>query len=362
MRLRTKVNAAVAAGLVLGGLTLPTATSAADANIVYGWGENYAGQTGAPASVEAGPMPINLFATDATQVSAGDTFSVALRADGTVWAWGDNHLGQLGNDDPTVTSTNTPVQVHGLPAAIVQVSAGGTFSLALAADGSVWAWGWNDYGQLGTTGAASWKALRVPVVSGVSKVTAGWQFGMALTSNGEVWTWGDDRHGELGDGLPLQSRPTPKHVPVGYGMTDIAAGLYHALALRPGSVWAWGDNTYGQLGNATVAYSPTSVRVNRLTDNAYQIAAGSNHSLALDRDGSVWAWGGNSSGQLGNGVVDSNPHNVPVHLATTTTFPAPVTQISAGAAISLAVLSGGGLWIWGNNQYGTVDAGFPRDQ
>src|SRR5262249_19132161 len=117
---------------------------------------------------------------------------------------------------------------------------------------------------------------------------------------------------------------------------------------------------YGQLGNATVPYkSPTSVRVSRFTDNAVQIEAGGDHSMALDRDGSLWTWGENSSGQLGNGVVDNDPPNLPVHLAPPT-LPGPITPISAGGDDSLAVLSGGGLWMWGDNFWGQVDPSLPR--
>jgi Regulator of chromosome condensation (RCC1) repeat/PASTA domain len=137
--------------------------------------------------------------------------------------------------------------------------------------------------------------------------------------------------------------------------------LAHALALRPGSLWAWGDNMSGQLGNGTiVADSATPVRVDRRTDRVTQIDAGSLHSLARDADGSIWVWGRNDQGQLGIGVVDdwnAPGRNVPIHVATPG-----VTQVSAGAGTSLAVLADGGLLMWGRDYFGTLGDGTRNSQ
>jgi alpha-tubulin suppressor-like RCC1 family protein len=347
--------------VVLGSLALPVAASAADVNIVYGWGDNYVGQVGVPVSngvVQGVPVPVAGSATNVTQVSAGDLFNVALHADGTVWAWG---LGGRLGDGTSTQNSYVPVPVPGLPGGIVQVAAGSDHALALAADGSVWAWGSNAYGALGMAGGNPTTAVRVPVLTGVRQVAAGLNFSVALRTNGEVWTWGRGDHGQLGDGTHVTSRPTPARAPMAYGMTQVTAGYYHAMALRPGSLWAWGDNSFGQLGNGTtVADSATAVRVDRQTDHVTQIDAGPLHNLALDPDGSIWAWGDNRYAALGIGVVDDpngpfgHGRNRPVHVLTSG-----VTQISAGSENGLAVLADGGVLVWGLDLYGVLADGTP---
>jgi alpha-tubulin suppressor-like RCC1 family protein len=286
--------------------------------------------------------------------SAGESFNVVLRAEGTVYAWGENGRGQLGN--ARREDSCDPWRVLGLPPGIVQVSAGADHSLALASDGTVWAWGSNEYGQLGTAGVSPLVAIRVPGITGVRQVSAGFAFSMALRDNGEVWTWGRGDEGQLGDGRYVASRATPARAGTGYGVVQISAGYYHALALRPGSLWAWGSNEFGLLGNGTtVASSASPVRVDRRTDRVTQIDAGYIHNIALDADGSIWAWGHNGSGQLGIGVVDrwDGPgRNVPIHVATTG-----VTQISAGLINSLARLADGGVLMWGEDLFGNLGDG-----
>jgi alpha-tubulin suppressor-like RCC1 family protein len=352
---------ALAVGVGFGGLVSAAPASAAYAKFVYGWGSNYAGEAGTPAGhAIASPVPVAWTANDVRQISTGYAFSVALRTDGTVWAWGGNNHGELGNG--TDEGGYLPRRVLGLPPGIVQVSAGIRHSLAVASDGSVWAWGENSYGELGTDAPPVPGAVRVPVVTGVRQVAAGGQFSVALRSNGEVWTWGRGDHGERGDGTHVASRRTPARAPMGYGMTQIAAGYSHAMALRPGSLWAWGDNTLGQLGNGTtVADSATAVRVDRRTDYVTQIDAGAWSNLALDPDGSFWAWGDNTYGQLGIGVTDGLPQtpdyrgrNIPLHVTTTG-----VTQVSAGTTNGLAVLADGGVLLWGDDTDGQLGDGTP---
>jgi alpha-tubulin suppressor-like RCC1 family protein len=249
-------------------------------------------------------------------VAAGDDHALAVRNDGTVWAWGGNASGQLG--DFALTGTNCPVQVRGPDgrsplAGIRNVAAGRGFSLAVGTDGTVWAWGSNSAGQLGdgtTTNRSTPARVRGPngagVLGSVSTASAGSDHALALLTDGTVRAWGTNTHGQLGDGTTA-NRSVP--VPVqGVGcVTQVAAGGRHSLArLCNTTVWAWGENGSGQLGIGSTSDSSRPVQVvsgagsNGVLSGVRAIAAGWAHSVASGEDGSVWAWGGNVAGQLGD--------------------------------------------------------------
>jgi alpha-tubulin suppressor-like RCC1 family protein len=354
---RLKVAVAVAVGT--GVLAMPSAASADTVQVVYAWGDNAYGQAGTwpVGGLVLSPVPVRGAAANVAQLAGGkDDFVLSLRSDGTVWGWGDNSAHQLG--DLTQPSSFTPVQIHGLPPGIVQVAAGFEHGAAVAADGSVWTWGGNDYGALGYPTPGSDHATtphQVPGLSGVKQVAAGFDFTVALRSNGEVWTWGANYYGQLGDGTHTD-RATPARNLAGYGITQVSAGTDFALARRPGSVWAWGANYSGQLGNGSTATDSASpVIVDRRTQNATQIVAGYGHAFAVDPDGSLWAWGSNYDGELGLGTVGplvGTPQKVPGL--------AGVTQLAAGHGTSMALRSDGTLLVWGSENYGLRGDSIPR--
>jgi len=294
--------------------------------------------------------------TDVTAITAGFRHTLALKTDGTVWAWGRNNYGQLG-DGTTIDST-TPVQVSGLTDVIAIDGAGDSqlsHTVALKTDGTVWVWGYNGAGQLGvtTTETCSYSApcssipLQVSGLMEVTDISGGGRHTTALKADGTVWAWGWNGFGQLGDGTTIDST-TPVQVS---GLTDviaIAAGTYNTLALKTdGTVWAWGWNEYGQLGDGTTIDSPTPVQVNGLTD-VTAIAASGFHSIALKADGTVWAWGDNRSGQLGDGTTDGS--TTPVQISGLTD----VTAITAGYTHTIVLESDGTLWAWGNNVFGQL--------
>jgi alpha-tubulin suppressor-like RCC1 family protein len=230
-------------------------------------------------------------------------FSLAITTDGSLWAWGANNYGQLG--DGTVTERLSPVPVlenGSFMTGISEVAAGGYHSLALKSDGSLWAWGYNSHGQLGD-GTTLNRRSAVPVrvngfpMTGVAAMAANLEHSLAIKSDGSLWAWGANNYGQLGDGTTTD-RYSP--VPVldnGIPMTGVvaaAAGGYHSLALKSdGSLWAWGDNTEGQLGNNTLSLIPIPVIEGGFPmTGVAAVAAGVLHSLALKTDGSLWAWGG----------------------------------------------------------------------
>jgi alpha-tubulin suppressor-like RCC1 family protein len=192
-------------------------------------------------------------------VEAGWSFSMALKQDGTVWAWGDNYYGQLG--DGTTTGRTTPTQVAGLLGATAIVT-GHHHALALKQDGTVWAWGYNYAGQLGDgTSFTRITPVQVSGLSGITGIEADITHSLALKQDGTVWAWGDNYVGQLGDGTTIQ-RTSPVQVPGFSGAVSVQAGGGHSLALKQdGTVWTWGFNQNGQLGDGTLTnrYSPVLV-------------------------------------------------------------------------------------------------------
>ncbi len=350
---------------------------------VFGWGFNTYGQLGDNRTTQRQlPVPVTssgeLAGTTVVAISGGNNHSLALCADGSVAAWGYNTSGQLGNN--TTTQSNVPVAVNTaansalFAKTVVAIAAGINHSLALCSDGTVAAWGNNFNGQLGDNTTTD---RPVPVVvntaSGVSAlfgktvvaIAAGYRHSLALCSDGTVAAWGSNTYGQLGSNTTTQSNvPVAVNTAAGsalFGKTvvAIAAGYQHNLALcSDGTVAVWGDNYYGQLGDNTTAQRNVPVAVNTalgvsslFEKTVVAIAAGFRHSLALCSDGTVAAWGSNTSGQLGDNTTTQR--NVPVAVNTASgvsaLFGKTVTAIAAGSNHSLALCSDGTVGAWGYN-------------
>ena len=239
---------------------------------------------------------------DASAVAAGWSHFVALKYDGTVWSWGLNDVGQLGNG--TYSHSTTPVQVQGLNG-VIAIAAARNHAIALKKDGTVWAWGWNVSGQLGD-GTNTYDCITPAIIrdlSGVIAIDAGCGFNgytVAVKNDGTAWACGSNEYGQLGDGT-RKDRYRPVQVISVTDLTAIAAGRFHTVALRKdGTVWTWGFNEFGQLGEGTNDDKRIPVRVNGLTDIVY-IDAGALHTVVVKGDGTVWAWGQNKL-QLGDGT------------------------------------------------------------
>jgi len=249
--------------------------------------------------------------TDVVMVGCGGSHQLALRNDGSVWGWGMNNRGQVGDD--TLSRRVRPVWIGGITG-VVAIAAGEEHSIALTGDGTVFTWGANDVGQLGIGSdiALIPHPKYVPGSRGIVAVAAGARHSIAMAGDGTVWTWGNNADGELGDGTN-QSSHDPVQVAHLSNVQAIAAGPAYTVALRSdGTVWAWGDNRYGQLGDGNTISRAIPVQVSGLV-NIQAISAGAGHNLAVRRDGTVWAWGRNDMGQLGDGTT----HNrlVPVQIS-----------------------------------------------
>lgn len=288
--------------------------------------------------------------TNVSSIAEGPSHGAARTADGLVWTWGYD----WGQGTPI---TSLPQQVLGI-AAVQSVAVGETFTLAATSDGSVWGWGLNVddvLGPIGLVGQTS-APVRIEGISGVVAVTAGFNYGLALKSDGTVWAWGANSQGLLGEGAP-PNYSTAQPVQV-VGLADIVAisgGDLHAVAIKSdGTVWTWGSNTFGQLGYGTASIgNPTPRQVEGLSRVA-AVAAYATYSLALQTDGTVWTWGSNSLGQLGNG--STTPSTVPTRVDGLSN----VTRIAYGwsnSTHSVVMRGDGTVWAWGANAGGQIGDG-----
>ena len=284
---------------------------------VYAWGSNGSGQLGTGSSDEFTLTPGLVTALSGVNVAAvaeGGGHSLAVTSTGAVYACGYNMFGQLGNGN--TTNSSAPVMVMGLSGVNVTAVVGGAaHSLALTSNGSVYAWGYNGDGELGN-GNLTQQIAPVQVTGGglsgvnVTAIAAGSLHSLALTSTGAVYAWGASQSGQLGNGSFSYSNMPVQVLGVGgvgtlSNISAVAAGESHSLAVTStGAVYAWGFNFYGELGNGNTIFETTPVAVTGLSGvTVKEVAGGGHHSLALTSTGGVYAWGANDDGQLGNGTT-----------------------------------------------------------
>ncbi|MCK9266087.1 FG-GAP-like repeat-containing protein [bacterium] len=306
-------------------------------------------------------------------IDGGENFTIFLQDEGTVWTWGDNTSGQLGNK--TRITSNTPISYSVLEE-VKKVSAGNSHSVALKDNGNVWAWGDNTFGQVGINSTSTYieEPILVSEVSNILEISAGGYHTVALKSDGSVWAWGDNTSGQLGLGTTYQGQNfySPKQTlgveEVGFlkDIVGISAGYSHTLAVKSnGEVLAWGNNIWGQLGINNTIYSNLPVKVFNLT-NIKSVSAGGtgllgDHSLAVKSDGSVWAWGSNKKGQLGDKTEVDRLVPVQVKGENGVGYLKNIRQVSAGGRHSLALDKDGNIWAWGDNTYGQLGDGTNND-
>ncbi len=292
---------------------------------VWAWGNNGSGQLGnGTQDSKTSPTQVSTPGgiTGFTAIAAGGNHTLALDNLGNVWAWGLNSSGQLG--DNTLVNQNIPVRVlssDGVTplSGVSAIAAGGAFSLALKSDGTVWTWGSNSNGQLGDNTKLS-KMVPVQVLtsdgvtplSGITAIAAGGSHALAINGGTTMFAWGYNELGQLGDGTTT-SRLIAVSVVMPGVVTAVSAGLDHSLAVIGGSVYTWGYNYYGQLGNGAALQSDTPVtafqRVQNqdgiLLSSIVDIVAVGHHSIARDVSSTIWTWGNNAYGQLGDGTTQS---------------------------------------------------------
>ena len=286
-------------------------------------------------------------ATTVTKIAAGPEHSLFIKSDGSLWAMGENDSGQLG--DGSCNDTNRPTQI--VSGGVSSVTAGGLHTLFLKSDGSLWAMGNNYFGQLGigiTNSPIFVFAVPQKIVSGgVVAIAAGGNHSLFVKSDGSLWTMGWNLQGQLGDGTTNGSN-VPKQV-VSSGVVAVAAGGYHSLFLKSdGSLWAMGLNSSGQLGDGTTTNSQTPEQV--VASGVVAVAVGECHSLFIKSDGSLWAMGDNRYGQLGDGTTDGalRPEQI---------VSGGVVAAATGVYDSLCLKSDGSVWAMGSSGFGQLANG-----
>jgi alpha-tubulin suppressor-like RCC1 family protein len=315
---------------------------------IKAWGDNSMGKLG-DGTIVSKSLPVSVQGlSKIVSVSAGGNFSLALDAFGKVFAWGMNGYGQLGNGNNIDTDTNPPTQVLGLDS-IRAISGGSYHALALRMDGTVWAWGYNSIGQLGNGSTTTQNSpIQVSTLSNIIAISAGAEFSLALKSDGTVWGWGTNYDGELGVGLGPQYYPI--QIPAFANIKAISANGLSSFALdENGYVWSWGWNAYGQLGigNTTTKWNP--VKINGLL-KIQKISSGGAFTYAQDSSGAMWSWGQNFRGQLLDSTL--NDRYLPGKVKAIDN----IREIQGKAHI-LILKSDGTLWSLGYNGNGQLGDG-----
>jgi len=335
-----------------------TITVSGVSGTVKAWGSNASGQLGLGTTTTT-KLPADVPGlSGVAALAAGELHTLAVMADGTVRAWGSNKYGQLG--DNTLVTRKTPVAIA-MPGGVkaVAVAAGQYFSMALLENGTVAVWGYNAHGELGLGTTA---AVKVPTLNphaslagGVTAVAAGRNHALALLDSGAVMAWGYNNSGQLGTGSTTSSKlPVPVKDSTGLanlaGVSAIAAGGSHSAAVVGGGVLAWGLNSGGQLGDGTTTTRKLPKAVAGL-GGVLAVRCGLAHTVALLGGGEVRAWGANKSGQLGDGTTTGRKTPVAV------TGLSDALWIGCGLNHTLALRSGGSVVAWGANAAGQLGDG-----
>ena len=336
------------------------------------------------------PTAVHAAGDDVSAISAGGYHACALKSGGTVWCWGDDTYGQLGDGttgDPTLQSADRPAEgaagERPTLRGVVAISAGLFHTCALKGSGTVWCWGDDSYGQLGdgTTGDADHHRLKAVLVqrgsgdlSGVSAISGGERHTCARRDDGSAWCWGDDTFGQLGDGTTGNAdhlRLKAMRVRRGSGyltdVTGVTAGRATVVPARAGgNAWCWGDDTYGQLGDGTdgECRPPAAqgrcgcARAADLTGVA-AVSAGRDHTCARKADGSAWCWGYGEFGQLGDGTTGDVGHHrlKAVRVRQGGGFLAGVRRLDAGRDHTCVRRGDGTAWCWGAGGDGSIGDG-----
>jgi hypothetical protein len=276
---------------------------------------------------------------DVVVVSLGGRHNAAITEDGSLYMWGHNDCGQLG--DGTTEDKLSPVKVLD---DVVSVSLGGDHSGAITEDGSLYMWGDNSDGQLGDGTTEKYKSSPVKVLDDVVSVSLGNSHSGAITKDGSLYMWGCNELGELGDGT-TEDKSSP--VKVMDHVVSVSLGLgYSGAITKDGTLYMWGFNAYGQLGDGTTEYMSSPVKT---MSNVVSVSLGSLNGGAIAKDGSLYMWGYNRFGNVGDGTAVDKLSPVKVL--------DDVVSVSLGADHGGAITKDGTLYMWGDNAYGQLGDG-----
>ncbi len=307
---------------------------------LYMWGINNCGQLG-NGSTKNSRIPVKIM-DDVTSVSLAGLHSGAITKDGSLYMWGNNDYGQLGNG--TTEDSSVPVKIMD---DVVSVSLGGYHSGAITKDGSLYMWGSNEYGQLGN-GTVKDSRMPVKIMDNVVFVSLGWDYSGAITKDGSLYMWGSNYYGQLGNGT-MENSSVPVKIINNVASMSLGGGHSGAI-MEDGSLYVWGYGYAGQLGNGTKLDSNVPVKI---MNDVIAMSLGAFHSGVVKKDGSLYMWGNNLSGQLGNGTTTDS--NVPIKIMND------VISLDLGETCSGTVKKDGSLYMWGSNYAGQLGNGATTD-
>ena len=318
---------------------------------LWAWGKNDEGELGDGTTTDRlTPTGIGTD-TDWESIRAGFERTLAIKEDGSLWAWGDNLNFELGIEQRF--GNYSPTRVGGLGSwKAIEI---GSYTAGLKQDGSLWAWGRNDEGQFGDgTTIDRQRPTRIGTDSDWQTIGVGAGFTLALKQDGSLWAWGRNDKGQFGDGTTTD-RLTPTRIGTDADWRIIRVSSHTVALKQDGSLWAWGFNGLGPLGDGTTTNRLTPIQIGRDTDWR-TVAAGGNHTAAIKNDGSLWAWGWNVVGQLGDGTTANRL--TPTRIGADTDW----QSVEAGWANTVAIKNDGSLWAWGSNFYGQLGDGTTTDR
>ena len=321
---------------------------------LWTWGLNSYGQLGIN-NTTTRLTPVTTLAGGANwkQVAGGSSHTAAIKTDGTLWTWGYNAFGQLG--DNTITNRSIPVTTFAGGTNWKQVACGnnGSYTAAIKTDGTLWTWGLNSSGQLGDNTVTT-RSIPVTTFAGGTnwkQVAGGGNHTAAIKTDGTLWTWGLNSYGRLGVNDTNTRRTPVTTFAGGTNWKQVAGGYRHTAAIKTdGTLWTWGLNNFGQLGDNTVTTRSTPVTTFAGGTNWKQVAGGGRHTAAIKTDGTLWTWGSTGYGQLGNNTSGTDG------LTPSTTFAGGTNwkQVSGGYYHTSAIKTDGTLWTWGINGFGQL--------
>jgi alpha-tubulin suppressor-like RCC1 family protein len=290
-------------------------------------------------------------------IATGYGHTIALKTNKSLWVWGDNGVGQLGLGD--TNQRNSPTQSIITIQDWSTIAAGYWHTVALKTNKTLWAWGSNEFGQLGlgnTTNKNS-PTQSIMTTQDWSAIDAGSGYTIALKTNKTLWGWGLNTFGQLGSGNTTSRNSPIQSIMTTQDWSAIAAGYWHTVALKTNkTLWVWGFNAFGQLGMGDVIQRNSPTQSIMTTQDWSAIAVGSGHTIALKTNKTLWAWGYNEIGQLGLG--DFADRNTPVQVGTDSDW----INLTCGYYYTMGLKTMGTLWAWGYNEYGQLGIGNTIDR
>ena len=318
---------------------------------LFGWGGGVVGRLGNISNIDrSSPVQTISGGTNWKQVSSGSVHAAAIKSDGTLWSWGSNAGGRLG--DNSIVHRSSPVQTISGGTNWYQVSAGASHTVAIKCDGTLWAWGCNGQGELGTNNLTA-RSSPVQTIAGGNnwkQVSSEYDFNGAIKSDGTLWMWGDNLNGVLGTNDQIDRSSPVQTVAGGTNWKQVSVGgLFTGAIKTDGTLWMWGNGFGGRLGTNNQTCRSSPVQTISGGNNWKQVSLGQVHASAVKTDGTLWVWGLNCCGNLGtnNRTNRSSPVQTIYDWNNW-------RQVDSGGNLTTAVKTDGTLWAWGENGKGQL--------